>query len=119
MNTSSAPEIQKANEILSAKLKEILSVQEWAETLGYHDMARFSREYRNHFGERPKEHMVKIRLEKAIGLLRNNPKISCYEVAQSIGKKDEKALHRYFMIHANTPPSAFRQKRRTKSEDKK
>lgn len=119
MEESSTVVIRKATDVLVKNLPEIRSVEEWAEAVGYRNAANFSREFRNHFGKRPKVVMVDVRLQKAINLLRENPEISCYEVARAIGKKDEKALHRYFITHTHKPPSVYRQKMGTKKGDLK
>jgi len=108
MKPSSVTDITKANEILAENLSEIANVQEWAEAVGYKELSLFSRTYRNCFGMRPKKYMVKLRLDKAIRLLRNNPAISCYEVARAIGKQDEKALHRFFITHGKKTPSYYK-----------
>jgi len=108
MKETSAWDISEANNVFGKNLTCIHSVEEWARSVGYRNTDQFSRHYRNYFGKRPKAEMVKIRLQKAISLLKASPEISCYEVARAIGKKDEKALHKYFKTHAGKPPSAFR-----------
>lgn len=108
---SSTPKIELANEILKENLTKILSVEEWAKACGYRNADSFSRRYRNQFGIRPKHAMVKHRLKKAKQMLIEEPEISCYEVAQAIGKRDEKELHRYFITHTQNPPSFYREKR--------
>ncbi len=111
MKETSARNVSEANNVFGKNLKGIHSVEEWARVVGYRNTDQFSRDYRNYFGKRPKAVMVNIRLQKAISLLKTSPDISCYEVAKAIGKKDEKALHKYFKTHAGKPPSAFRPKK--------
>ncbi|MCH8550233.1 MAG: AraC family transcriptional regulator [Balneolaceae bacterium] len=87
---SSASRIESADKVLLENLAEILSVEEWAKACGYQNADYFSKRYRKYFGIRPKRAMVQIRLQKAKQMLIEEPQISCYEIAQAIGKRDEK-----------------------------
>lgn len=110
MKKVSDTDIKQANIVLENNLKDICSVREWAQVLGFNDPVRFNRAYRNIFGEKPKSAMVRMRLGEAVRLLRECPDMSCYEVARAIGKKDEKALNYYFYTNIGQPPSSFRKK---------
>ncbi len=100
-----AEALPKADRVLREKLSEIHTVSEWADLLGFKSDKTFSRKYRNKKGKRPKHVLIKTKLDRALYLLKNNSGMSCYEVAQEIGKKDEKALNFFFKTHLGMSPT--------------
>ncbi len=80
--------IEQSIQILEKNLIKIDRVSEWSEYCGYKNGKKFSRLFRNHFGIRPKIMMSEKKIEKAVELLAQG-RISNYEIALEIGKKDE------------------------------
>lgn len=107
--------IEAAVEFLKPRLKEIDKVKDWAEIMGYDNSAYFSDLFRDHFGERPKLVMDRIKLERAIQLLSDQPEMKCYTVALEIGKKNEHILNHFFNRMTGFPPNDFR----TEKSDRK
>lgn len=100
--------IKKAVKIAEGKVGEIYTVQEWAEEMDYSSSKYFSRLFRNHFGERPKSILIRIRVERFFQLLDEKPSISSYEIAQEIGLSDEIALNKFIKRHTGKPPSEWK-----------
>ncbi len=57
---------------LAQHIKEIQTVSEWAEKMGYKSGKYFSRTIRNKYGKRPKELMIEIRIELIRECLRDS-----------------------------------------------
>jgi len=93
--------------ILKKNLQKIDRVNEWAEVMGYNSMKKFSRVFRNFYGERPSKILLKTKVSEARQLLKNTEK-SHYEIAQQIGKRDEQALYHFMKKQTGKPPSFFR-----------
>jgi transcriptional regulator GlxA family with amidase domain len=102
--------IQKSVEILKEDLKEIDRVSEWAEACCYNNPKKFSRLFRNHFGERPSVVMKKMKVDKAIELLSNGEDLSNYEIALKIGKRDEQALYHFIKQQTGKAPEFYKSK---------
>jgi AraC-like DNA-binding protein len=100
--------IKKAVKIAEGKVGSIYTVQEWAEEMNYNSPKYFSRKVRNHFGERPKSILIRIRIAKFVQMLSNNPNISSYEIAQEIGLRDEIALNKFINRHTGKSPSEWK-----------
>ena len=91
--------IHKALVVLGAHLKEIHTVQEWAERMGYHSADGFSRKYFRHFHERPGKALETARVVRILDLILLKPELSGYEIAWEVGLEDEKALHSFLTYH--------------------
>jgi len=76
----------------------------------YKNIRRFSRLYRNKFGVRPKSVIVQTKIDYAVQLLQKKPELSCYEIAQAIGKEDEKGLNFFFNTHYICSPRMCKNK---------
>jgi len=100
--------IKKAVKIAQGKVGEIYNVQEWADEMEYSSSKYFSRKFRNHFGERPKSILIRIRIERFFDMLSNNPNISSYEIAKEIGLRDEIALNKFINRHTGKSPSEWK-----------
>ena len=91
--------IQQALVVLGAHLKEIHTVKEWAERMGYHSADWFSRKYFRHFHERPVKAIETARVLRILDLILLQPGLSGYEIAWEVGLEDEKALHSFLTYH--------------------
>lgn len=98
----SAPQIARENMI------EIFTVREWAKEMQYSSSKYFSRKFRNFFGVRPKSMLIKLRVTKFHSLIKDDSEISCYEIAQEIGLRDEVALNRFIKRHTGKPPTEWK-----------
>jgi len=76
--------------------------------MGYSNSNLFALHYRKVFAQKCKQAMVKIRLEKAIQIMRITPSVKCFEVANQIGLPDELALYKYFKRHLHNSPTFYR-----------
>ena len=99
---------KEAVKILKENLQTIDRVGEWADAMGYSTLKRFSRMFRNYYGERPGPFLLKTKAGIARRLLKQTDK-SHFEIAQLIGKRDEQALYHFMKNHTGKPPSFFRQ----------
>ena len=100
--------IQEAVKIAKRKVDKIYTVGEWAEEMQYSSSKHFSRTFRSHFGERPKSRLIQLRVERFYSLIKENPEISCYEIALEIGLKDEIALNKFIKRHTGKPPNEWK-----------
>lgn len=100
--------IEHADEILKKNINKIHSVRMWKEMIGWQNDAKFSRAYRNLKGIRPSERIVELKIAMAILLLKSNKELNCFEIAQHIGKADEKALNKFLNYHTGKSPSWYR-----------
>lgn len=100
--------IEMALRIARENLKEIRTVTEWAEKMGYENPKYFSREFRNYFGNRPLRILNLLRSIKSIELLKTTDKtvfeISYFKV--SIG--DEKRFCQFLRYHTGYSPRNIR-----------
>ncbi|MCG2588241.1 helix-turn-helix domain-containing protein [Rhodohalobacter sulfatireducens] len=103
--------IEKSIRILQENITKIDRVYEWAEACGFNNPKKFSRLFRNHFGERPSVVMKKMKVDKAIELLSNGEDLSNYEIALKIGKRDEKALNHFIRQQTGNPPENYKSKK--------
>lgn len=106
---------KEAIKILTENLQKIDRVNEWADEMGYQSMKKFSRVFRNYYGERPARILLKTKVGEARQLLKSTDK-SHYEIAQHIGKRDEQALYHFMKKQTGKPPSFFRNNHEEKVE---
>lgn len=97
--------IEKALQIAEEDLKEIRTVTEWAEKMGYDSPKYFSSRFKRHYGIPAKPKLIELRLKKFHKLISENPQISCFEIGIEIGVGDEKNLNEYVKFHTNKPPT--------------
>jgi len=84
--------VEDAIIVLSENIIEIDRVVEWSQKMGYETERAFSKDFRVHFGKRPKRVMISLKIAMAVQLLSINHEMGCYEIAQAIGKKDEQGV---------------------------
>lgn len=106
--------ITKALQVANSKITEIYTVQEWADEMGFSSYKYFSHVFRNHFGIRPKEMLNQLRLDLFFKLIAEEPKMSNYEIAISMGLKDDKALNKFIKRHTGKAPSVWKNGERKK-----
>lgn len=100
--------IEQAEQIARNNLKEIRTVTEWAEEMGYECPKYFSRNFKRHFGIPPKPKLVEFRIEKFYEIVNENPHVSCFEIGFELGIGDEKDLNRYIKKHTGRPPTEWK-----------
>lgn len=102
--------LKEAVHVLKQNMQTIDRVNEWAWEMGYSNVKKFSRFFRNYYGERPGSILIKTKVGEARRLLKQTDK-SHFEIAQLIGKKDEQALYHFIKQQTGRSPSFFREKR--------
>lgn len=103
--------MEQALQIARENLKEVRTVTEWAERMGYDDPKRFSREFRNHFGERPLRIQNLLKLIRAIELLTTTDK-TVYEIGVcELDIGDEKKFCKFMRYHIGNSPRKIRAKK--------
>jgi transcriptional regulator GlxA family with amidase domain len=107
MRGSNKP-ISRAVEELKAHISEVARVYEWAEHMGYDNPKKFSRHFLRYFGVRPQKAITYIRLRSIVKQLRYNDQQDNYEIAQSHGIPDEKALNNFTNFHIGMSPSEIK-----------
>ena len=96
--------MEEALQIAQQNLKEIRTVTDWAEKMGYCCSKDFSRRFRNHYQARPSKILNSIKLKKAIQLLLKTNK-TIYEIGYcELGIGDEKAFWQYMKYHTGDSP---------------
>jgi len=100
--------MEKALQVAQKNLKEIRTVTEWAERMGYERPKKFSRTFRTYYGERPLKILNTMKCIKAIELLTATDK-TVYEIGWcELGIGDEKPFHQYLTYHTEYSPSEIR-----------
>lgn len=79
MSTKREP-ISMSKRWLKSHGKEIVTVQGWADKMGYSDPVSFSEEFRRVFGCRPQPVLMAFRAREVVRLLRDGT-LSNYEIA--------------------------------------
>ncbi|HBQ60832.1 MAG TPA: hypothetical protein DD671_14740 [Balneolaceae bacterium] len=100
--------IEKALQVARENLREIRTVGEWADKMGYDSSKYFSRKFKKHFGIPPKPKLVELRIEKFQQIVEDNPHATCFEVGFELGIGDEKDLNRYIKNHTGKPPTEWK-----------
>lgn len=100
--------VESAVKIVKENMAEICTVQEWASEMKFNCPKYFSRTFRNHYMKRPKEKLIQLKMEKFFELIKEEPEISCYEIALEIGLRDEIALNRFIKRHTGKPPTKWK-----------
>lgn len=100
--------MEKALPIVQQNLKEIRTVTEWAEKMGYENPKYFSRRFKKYYGVPPKPKLVELRVEKFHELIKQDPEISCFEIGSELGVGDEVDLNKYIKSHTGSPPSVWK-----------
>lgn len=100
--------MENALQIAQENLKEIRTVTEWAEKMGYNCPKYFSNRFKRHYGISPKPKLVELRIDKFYELIKEKKEMSCYEMALELGLEDEKGLNRYIKTHTGKPPRVWK-----------
>lgn len=101
-------EITDSKEALKKKIRDIRTVSEWAEEMGYADPRYFARIFRSKFGIGPKEALVTIRINSWIECISKDPDQKNYCTAQEIGLSDEVALNKYLKQYTGKTPTQLK-----------
>ncbi|WP_390300908.1 helix-turn-helix domain-containing protein [Gracilimonas halophila] len=114
--------MENALQIAQENLKEIRTVTEWAEKMGYNCPKYFSRNFKRLHGTPPKQKLIEFRIEKFHEIVKENPQKSCFEIGFELGVGDEKDLNRYIRKHTGRPPTEWKKRgvlSRSKKSDEK
>jgi transcriptional regulator GlxA family with amidase domain len=96
--------MDRAIDIARDNLEELGTVTEWADIMGYTSAKYFSRVFRNHYKVRPKQALINLKVARFKWLIKEDPNISCFELALEIGLRDEKALNKFIVRHTGKAP---------------
>ena len=110
--------LEQVFNVLEREVQEIDRVSEWAEACNYSSSKNFSRKFRNRYGVRPITIIKKYKVGIAIKLLRE-AKLSNYEIALEIGKRDEQALYHFIKQQTGNSPEFYKKKIREKNKRNK
>lgn len=100
--------ISDAVKVAKDMIVKINTVQEWAEEMGFTSCKYFSHVFRNHYGIRPKEKLIQFRVELFFSIIKEQTELNHYEIALSMGLKDEKALNKFIKRYTGEPPSRWK-----------
>lgn len=101
-------EIDDALNVLEENITDISTVTEWSQLLGFNSDRYFSRVFRNHFGERPKEVITKVKIEKIKECIAKSPDDIFYCIAKELGFIDDQALYKFTKRHLGMSPTELR-----------
>ena len=96
--------MDRAIDIARDNIQEIGTVTEWADMMGYSSVKYFSRSFRNKYKVRPKQFLINLKVARFKSLIKEDPSISCFELALEIGLRDEKALNKFIVRHTGKAP---------------
>ncbi|MCH8558372.1 MAG: helix-turn-helix domain-containing protein [Balneolia bacterium] len=108
LNTEVQIPVSRAKEVLLENMRTINSAFEWSLLMNWSCLTRFSRRFRKVHGKRPSQMLIETKIEKAIKLLQRRHELSCFEIAELIGKTDDKALNKFLKHHTGKAPSWYR-----------
>jgi transcriptional regulator GlxA family with amidase domain len=120
--------LKKVHVALAAHLREIHTVQDWADRTGFTSGRQFARQYLRCYHEHPKKSIQLARLNRIIDVILFQPDRSGYEIAWEAGLEDEKALYDFLHYHTGLiltelrdflPPPTEMEKFRSKSSERK
>ncbi|WP_040516570.1 helix-turn-helix domain-containing protein [Gracilimonas tropica] len=100
--------MEMALSVARENLKEIRTVTEWAQKMGYKCPKYFSRKFKKYYGVPPKPKLVELRIEKFHELIREFPEISCFELGLELGIGDETDLSKYIKRHTRKYPNEWK-----------
>lgn len=100
--------MEQALQVARENLKEIRTVTEWAEKMGYNSSNYFSNRFKRQYGISPKPKLIELRVEKFVELISEHPETNCYEIALAIGLQDEKGLNKYIKTQTGKAPSMWK-----------
>lgn len=100
--------IKNARRALMLHLKEIYTVQEWADYMGYDSARTFTHVFKKQFGIPPYEAIIEERLGCIRGIVAADSNLETLEIAKKAGLRNEKALYNFLRRHAKTTLSALR-----------
>ena len=101
-------EIEHAIHVLENNIAKINTVSEWGDHLGFSSHKYFSRQFRKHFGQRPKQIIVEKKLEMVKSRFAEFPDKINYAIAREIGLCDEPAFYKFIKRHTGKSPSEFK-----------
>jgi AraC family transcriptional regulator len=104
-------QLARATEFMDVNLSERLSLSEIAEAAGL-SPAHFIRQFKASMGLAPHKYLVRLRLERAMRLLRETDS-SIAQIAFDCGFSHQEHMTRFFGRLAGTTPAVFRRTART------
>ena len=104
--------MDQAIDLAKSRLSDIHTVTEWSELMRYKKVRSFSEEFQECFGERPVKALARLKLDRAIGMLKEDKNVLHYKVAKEIGLANEQALYKFIKFHTGKTPSHFKNNKR-------
>ncbi|MNN42803.1 HTH-type transcriptional activator RhaS [compost metagenome] len=98
-------QIDQAIRWISLQFHQQISIDQIAATLGYH-RGHLSKAFKQRTGLSPKQYLLKMRMDKAKGLLEGT--LSVDQVASSVGFNDALYFSKQFRKYFGIPPSEYR-----------
>ncbi|GAB5408255.1 MAG: hypothetical protein BalsKO_06200 [Balneolaceae bacterium] len=100
--------IEEAVEVLGQHITEIATVTEWADKMEYKTSKYFSKVFLTHFGVRPKEVLIKKKLEKVKACLNEDSEDIYFSIARKLGFVDHNALYKFVNRHTDKTITEFK-----------
>lgn len=100
--------ISESVNYLKIHLREITTVGDWADKMGYEDSKSFSDDFREEFRLRPQPVLLAFRARKIISLLWST-QLSNYEIALDFQLQDEKGLYQFVKTQTDYAPSNIKE----------
>ncbi|MEO9886557.1 MAG: hypothetical protein ABJR05_02915 [Balneola sp.] len=101
-------DIKKAGTILEENISSIGNITQWAMAVGYEKTSKFSWEFRKHFGVRPSEVFIEIKVENILKYMATFPEEKNYCISLEFGFANEKALYKFLKRHTQKTPTQLR-----------
>jgi AraC-like DNA-binding protein len=103
--------IEEAVEVLDEHIKDVFTVEEWADWMGYDSSSYFSRKFRNYWGTVPSKKLVEQKIMLFKKIIGEAPSQLNYSIAQELGLPDDVALCRYIKRHTGKTITDFKNKK--------
>lgn len=111
-------EIHRSVRVLEKNITRIQTVGEWAEEMGYASVSYFSRKFRNHYGVRPKQILVRKKLDKVKQCMNESPGDIYFSIARKAGFIDNNALYKFIKLHTGKSVTEFKREYRNRVRKK-
>ncbi|MCH2450473.1 MAG: helix-turn-helix domain-containing protein [Gracilimonas sp.] len=100
--------MEQALKVAQENLREIRTVTEWAQEMGYESPKYFSHRFKKKYGVSPKPKLVELRIDRFYELINQDSEISCFEIGQELGIGGETDLNKYVKNHTGKPPREWK-----------
>ena len=101
-------EIENSVLILENNISSIRNVSHWAIAIGYEKTSKFSWEFRKHFGVRPSEVFIEVKVQKILDYMASHPEKKNYCICLEFGFVNEKRLYKFLKRHTGKSPTELK-----------